>query len=78
MSILMAIFTFVNVWCITLFATLPMGIARGTHETALEYESAPKKIYWRRIAIINTLVALVVTAIIAIIIKTGIIPVKNS
>jgi predicted secreted protein len=76
MSFSMAIFTFINVWCVTLFATLPMSIVRGDHQTAMEYQAAPKKIIWRRIAIINTIVALIVTAAIALVIKTGIVPVK--
>lgn len=76
MSVAMAIFTFINVWCVTLFVTLPMGISRGEHESALEYEASPKKIYWRRIISLNTVIALVVTATIALIIETGIVPVR--
>jgi predicted secreted protein len=76
MSIAMAIFTFLNVWCITLFATLPMYIIRGRHENPTEYEAAPKHIYWRRLFITNSCIALGLTATIALIIKTGIVPVR--
>ena len=76
MSVSMAIFTFINVWCVTLFVALPLGIIRSTPQTSLEYAAAPKKIHWRKIFRINTLVAAIVTALIALIIKTGIIPVR--
>lgn len=77
MSLSMAVFTFLNVWCVTLFISLPLGIVREKHESAMEYEAAPKRIYWRKIAIINTIIAVIVTAALAIIIKTGIVPVRQ-
>lgn len=76
MSIWMALFTFINAWCITLFAVLPTSIEHGPHDSAMDYEAAPKRINWRRIIRINTIVALLVTAALALVIKTGIVPLK--
>ena len=76
MSLLMAVFTFLNVWWITLFATLPMCIERGTTDSSLDYQAAPKKIHWRRIVKINTLIAFVATLLLALTIESGIVPVK--
>lgn len=76
MSWWMAVFTFVNAWCITLFAVLPLCIERGEHDSQMEYKAAPRRVHWRRIVRINTVVALLVTAALALIIKTGIVPVK--
>ena len=76
MTLPMAIFTFLTSWCITLFAVLPLGIERGQHDAEMEYKAAPKRIRWKRIALINTLLALAVTALLALVIKTGIVPVR--
>lgn len=76
MSFAMAVFTFVNVWCVTLFIALPMWIVRGTHSRPEEYQASPKQIYWRKIAVTNSIIALVATAAIALVIETGIVPVK--
>lgn len=77
MSVSMAIFTFINVWCVTLFLALPFGIETGPRDNTSEYEAAPRRIDWKKIVVIDTLLSLVITAAIAIIIKTGIVPVRN-
>ena len=76
MTLPWAIFTLVNSWFICLFIVLPLSVERGRHDSSLDYEAAPKKIRWKKILLLNTLVACVLTAAIALVIKTGIVPVK--
>lgn len=77
MSVSMAIFTFINVWCVALFLALPFGIETGPRGNASEYAAAPRRINWKKIVIIDTLLSIVITAAIALIIKTGIVPVRQ-
>ncbi|MFW0776619.1 MAG: DUF1467 family protein [Rickettsiales bacterium] len=76
MSPFWVIFIFINTWFISVFAVFPLCIKRGAHDSALDYEAAPKKIYWKKMLLLNTLIACLLTAVIALVIKTGIVPVK--
>jgi predicted secreted protein len=77
MTVSMAIFTYINVWCIALFLALPFCIERGPAESSRDYIGAPKRIAWKKIVVIDTIMSLVITATIALVIKTGIVPVHN-
>ena len=76
MTIPLAVFTVVVTWCISLVAVLPLVIERGSHDSPLDYVAAPKRIRWKKLLVVNTLLALLLTAAIALIIKTGIVPVR--
>jgi predicted secreted protein len=78
MSWLMAIFTFLNAWWITLFVTVPLCIERPRENPAdpLVYPAAPTRIHWRRLVRLNTVVAVVATAMLALVINSGIVPVR--
>lgn len=76
MSVSMAIFTFLNCWAISLFLVLPFAMKYGVHTRSDDYVAAPKHIAWKKIVIMNTILSVVITATIAIIIKTGIVPVR--
>lgn len=76
MSISMMIFTFINLCGVALFVALPLSIERGQHDETIAYQAAPKRIHWRKVFIITGAVALMGTLTIALIIKTGIVPVK--
>lgn len=78
MSSSMAIFVFLNAWWVSLFIALPMSIERGEPDSKLEYVAAPKRIKWMRIIIITTILALIFTGALALLMKSGIIPVRDS
>jgi predicted secreted protein len=78
MSLSMTIFTFLNAWWISLFMVLPLSIERGERSSELEYAAAPKRIHWRRIMVVTTLLAVFFTAALALLIKSGIIPVRDT
>lgn len=77
MTLSMAIFTFINAWWISVFLMLPFSIE--TPEKADEHTTpaAPKKIHWKRIVTGATLLAFFFTLTLALVIKSGIVPVKN-
>ena len=79
MSWLMAIFVFLNAWWVVLFITLPLGIepASKNPEPGMEYIAAPRRIHWRKIFIWNTALALGCTALLALVIESGIVPVRE-
>jgi predicted secreted protein len=76
MSWSMAVFTFLTVWWVVLFAVLPFAIERG-EATGIEYAGAPKHVYWRKIMIVTTLLAALITACIAFVIHSGIMPLRG-
>ncbi|MCE2926982.1 MAG: DUF1467 family protein [Rickettsiales bacterium] len=76
MSWLMAFFTFLNAWWITLFITVPMCIETGPKEQQMEYDAAPKRIHWRKIIWLNSLIAAIATLILALVIESGIVQVR--
>ena len=77
MTLSMAIFVFINAWWISLFMVLPASIERGERDSQLEYAAAPKRIKWKRILVVTTLLALFFTAALALLIKSGIIPLRD-
>ncbi len=81
MSFAMAIFTFINAWCISLFFVLPGAVVANEDtgvDDPLHYAAAPKKIRWRRVLLLTTLWALLITTALALVIKSGIIPIRHA
>lgn len=73
MTPLWALFTFVNLWCVSLFAVLSLG---NTHERTVsenDYAAAPDRPNFRKKFIITTIVAASLTTLIAVLMNMGII-----
>jgi predicted secreted protein len=82
MSIAFAIFTFINAFCIMAFIAIPFSTkyAEESEESkpAIEgYAAAPKTVHWKKAIIIAVTLALFVTLALALIINSGIIPVRG-
>ena len=77
MSLSMAIFTFINAWWIMLFFVLPFGIQRPNQHSATEYAAAPKPVSWKKKFMITSLLAFVVTIVLAVVINSGLINVHD-
>ena len=64
MSFVTTIFVFVLVWWVTLFAVLPMGVeSQQSPEKGFDSGAPAKADIWRKVKI-NTLAAIIVTAVI--------------
>ncbi len=76
-----ALFTFLNAFWIMVFVAIPFSI-KYEDESEIKssasegYAAAPKTIHWKKAIIITTILALIVTLALALIIKSGIVPVK--
>ena len=77
MTVSFALFTFVNAWWILLFAVLPFYTVPSQNPTSLEYPAAPKKMPWKKVLLANTLLSAAVTALIALIMASGLIPMRD-
>ncbi len=77
MSLTFAIFTFLNAWAVALFLAFPFSIEMPEKQEGMDYVAAPKKIHWKKMAIIATVIAATFTLTLAIVIKSGIVPVRN-
>ncbi len=77
MSISMAVFTFINGWCLALFLMLPFSIEAPGKQEGIGYAGAPKKIRWKRLLWGTTIIAVLLTVTLALVIKSGILPVAN-
>jgi predicted secreted protein len=78
-----AFFTFLNAWWVMIFVAVPLSIkyASGNERPpgAEEgYAAAPKVINWKKAVIIASILALAITVALALVIKSGIVPVRNS
>jgi hypothetical protein len=76
-----AFFTFLNAFWIMAFIAIPFsteyenqGEKKGNN---YDYAAAPKKIYWKKVVTIAAILAIIITAVLALVIKSGIVPVKN-
>jgi len=74
-------FTFLNAFWIMAFIAIPFsteyeepGEKQGNN---YGYAAAPKKIYWKKVVIIAAVLAIIITVGLALVIKSGIVPVKN-
>ena len=77
MTLSLGIFTFINVWWVTLFFVLPFGVTMSTTENALDYAAAPKAHKWKKLFLINSIISLVVTLCLAFMIHNGVVSLKN-
>jgi predicted secreted protein len=82
MTVSFAFFTFLNAFWIMAFIAIPFSIKyeekpEGEKPAIEGYAAAPKTIYWKKAIIIAIILALLVTLVLALIIKSGIVPVKN-
>ena len=72
MSLSLFFFTFLNVWWIMLFFILPFGVRPAINHSPLDYAAAPHPHQWKKLLLINTAISVVVTLIIAVIVKSGV------
>ncbi len=81
MPLTFAAFTFLNAWWIMLFIAIPFSVKYADESENIpaseKYVAAPKSIQWKKAIIIATILATLVTLILALVIKSGIVPVKN-
>ena len=77
MTLSFALFTYINVWWITLFFVLPFGVRRDAAQSPLDYAVAPKAHKWKKLLIINSLISLGLTALIAGMIHAGVVSLKG-
>jgi predicted secreted protein len=77
MSLSFAIFTFLNVWWVMLFMLLPVGIKTPRTRGEGDYAAAPRPHRWKRLFLINSAASLVVTLLIALLVNSGAIPLKD-
>ena len=74
----MAFFTFLNAWFIALLLAFPFSIEPPDQDDEKwGYNAAPKRIKWRKLLISGIIMALIFTLLLAMIIKSGIVPVKH-
>ena len=72
----MAVFTFLNVWWVTLFMVLPWGVRRPQHIEPGHAASAPESVNFKKKFFITTVLAAVFTALIALAIHSGMVQLK--
>jgi|CXWL01.1.fsa_nt_gi predicted secreted protein len=81
MPLTFAFFTFLNAWWIMLFIAIPFSVKYADESENIpaneKYIAAPKTIYWKKAVIIATILAALITLILALVIKSGIVPMKN-
>jgi len=77
MSFSFAIFTFLNVWWVSLFIVLPFGVTMATHKSAVEYNAAPVAHRWKKVFIINSGVSLCITIVLALLIHNHVVSLDN-
>ena len=70
MSWFWAAFTFVNLWCIMLFAVLPWEVARAKAQNPGEGRPKPN---FKRVALVTSIVTSIITALLAGLLNFGII-----
>jgi predicted secreted protein len=76
MTPLMTFFVFLNAWWVCLFAVLPLGIKRDAQAMPGDYEAAPDAVNWKQKFWQTTLLAGLITALLALVIASGIVRVK--
>ncbi len=80
MSWSFAFFTWLNAFWVMMFIAIPFSTEYESpreKENSYVYAAAPKKIYWKKVVAIAATLAIIITAMLALVIKSGIIPVKN-
>ena len=77
MSISMAIFTFINVWWIALFAVLPFGVKAETSPSLTDYAAAPRAPQWKKLFALNTVISVAITLTLMLIINSHMFPLRD-
>ncbi|MEZ5690354.1 MAG: DUF1467 family protein [Rickettsiales bacterium] len=81
MSVPFFFFTFVNSWWILLFVSIPFAVRYESDGIETEnndsYRAAPRKIYWKKLLLIVTSLALLISFILMIIINEKIITIPK-
>jgi len=72
MTITFAFFTFLNAFWIMAFIAAPFSVHYAPNQTA----AAPESINWKKLVLIAASLAFLVTGLLALVIKSGIIQVK--
>lgn len=77
-----AFFTFLNAWWIMIFIAVPLSIKYAPEsepppDMKEGYAAAPKVINWKKAIIIASVLAFAITVAFALVIKSGIVPVRN-
>jgi len=74
-------FTFLNAFWVMAFIAIPFSTEYESQAekkgSYYDYAAAPKKIYWKKVVIIAAILAIIITVGLALVIKSGIVPVKN-
>ena len=78
MSLSMGFFTFFNAWFLMLFFVSPFFVRPATERNALDYAAAPQAMKWKKLLLVNTLVSIVVTLLLALVINSGIFEMRDS
>lgn len=74
MSPSMAFFTFLNAWWVCLFVVVPFFVKPAETKAETDYAAAPQPVPWKKILLIDSLLALLVTVVLALIIGSGLFP----
>ncbi len=77
MSWKFAIFTYLVVWWISLFALLPLWVKPQENPAADQYAAAPEQTHLKRKLLINTGVSAVITLLIHLLLLSGWVPLRN-
>lgn len=81
MTLPFAFFTFLNAFWIMVFIAIPFCVKYADESENIpaneKYAAAPKSINWKKLILTATILALLVTFALALIIKSGIVHVKD-
>jgi predicted secreted protein len=73
----MGLFTYVNVWWLMLFFVLPFGIEKADAPESVHYIGSPKKLNLGKKLLINSLLSVAVTCMLALFINSGLVSVHD-
>lgn len=71
MSFSMGVFTYINAWCVTFFFVMPFFTVKDEQARQGDYAAAPKTPRWGRVIVVNSVVALAATLMVAGIVESG-------
>lgn len=77
MNLTFFLFTYLVVWCVSLFAVLPFGVQPTGGNNPLHYAAAPLKAGLKRKLLWNSLLALAITLFIHFLLLSGIVPLRE-
>lgn len=77
MSWSLVIFTLLNVWWVMLFFMLPFAVDNSSPREAHHYAAAPRRVRWKRTLLLNTVLSVAVTGLLAWMIHARVIPMHD-